>query len=117
MNRVLSLLTVFMIGFLAFAFSLDASAYSCASGATVGARVTITVLNSVAPCAVGQLVLYSPAENLAISAAVAATAQNTGTVFDPVMAGAVWMFSITTVLGVWVLAKNAGIIIDMVKRW
>lgn len=38
-------------------------------------------------------------------------------IFDPVLAGAVWMFAITMVLGVWVLAKNAGIIIDMVKRW
>lgn len=38
-------------------------------------------------------------------------------IFDPVLAGAVWMFAITMVMGVWVLAKNAGIIIDMVKRW
>lgn len=40
-----------------------------------------------------------------------------GTVFDPVLAGAAWMFAITMVLGVWVLAKNAGIIINMVRRW
>lgn len=39
------------------------------------------------------------------------------TLFDPVLAAGLWMFALTMVLGVWVLAKNAGIIIDMIKRW
>jgi len=39
------------------------------------------------------------------------------TVFDPILAAGIWMFAITVVLGCWVLAKNAGIIIDMIRRW
>jgi hypothetical protein len=40
-----------------------------------------------------------------------------GSVFDPVLAGQLWMFALTIILGCWVLAKNAGLILEAIRRW
>lgn len=39
------------------------------------------------------------------------------TAFDPVLAGGLWMFGITMVLGVYLLSKNVGIILSMIRRF
>lgn len=114
---IMRFIPTFFIAWLVFGFVSEAQAFACASGATVGARLTVTVLNSAVPCAAGSWVVFSPVEQTAIASAVAANVPTAGTVFDPVLAGSIWMFAITMILGVWLLAKNAGIIIDMVKRW
>lgn len=42
-----------------------------------------------------------------------------GTPFDPVMAGAYWMWAMTMVVGIWFAAHNSGSILRMVqgRRW
>jgi hypothetical protein len=40
-----------------------------------------------------------------------------GNVFDPVLGAAFWSFAMTFVVGVYLLAKNAGVIIDAIKRF
>jgi len=37
--------------------------------------------------------------------------------FDPVLAGSLWMFALSIILGCWVLAKNAGLILEAIRRW
>lgn len=37
--------------------------------------------------------------------------------FDPLLAASFWSFAMTFVLGCWLLAKNAGTIINAIKRW
>lgn len=39
------------------------------------------------------------------------------TQFDPVLAGQLWMFALTIIVGCWVVAKNAGLILNAIKRW
>lgn len=40
-----------------------------------------------------------------------------GTVFDPALAASFWSFGMVFVLGSWLLAKNAGLILSAIKRW
>jgi hypothetical protein len=38
------------------------------------------------------------------------------TPFDPVAAAAFWMWAMTMVLGCWLVANNAGLIVDFIKK-
>jgi len=37
--------------------------------------------------------------------------------FDPVSAGAIWTFFFSFVVSLWIVAKNAGVIINVVRRF
>ena len=39
------------------------------------------------------------------------------TIYDPVLAGGLWMFALVTVIGCWLLAKNAGVILSAIRRF
>ena len=39
------------------------------------------------------------------------------TVYDPVLAGGLWMFALVMVIGCWLLAKNAGVILSAIRRF
>lgn len=41
----------------------------------------------------------------------------TATEWDPILAGQIWMFALTMILGSFLLAKNAGLILEAIKRW
>lgn len=49
-----------------------------------------------------------------LTAAVAGLPANQ--TFDPVLAAAFWSFAMTFVLGCWLLAKNAGVILSFIRR-
>lgn len=38
-------------------------------------------------------------------------------VFDPVSAGAIFIFFFSSVVGLWIVAKNIGLILEAIKRW
>lgn len=42
---------------------------------------------------------------------------NTSAVFDPVVLAAFWSFAMTFVVGVWLLARNIGIIFSAIRRF
>ena len=57
------------------------------------------------------------ASNLPINSNAFAPCNFVNYQFDPVLAAGLWMFSLTMVIGCWLLAKNAGIILAMIRRW
>jgi hypothetical protein len=146
--------------FLIAIFAPEANAFTCVSGATVGSRVTVTVINSATPCAAGTYAILTPAEvtsytnavatvatqatiitnleNKTVTQATTITALQTALTtvqtdvaalqagggggtpavpFDPVLGGAFWSFAMTFVFGCWLLAKNAGMILQAIKRF
>ena len=113
----------FLIGFLVLGFIQDAFAFDCATYDPERSRYQPIVQNSIQPCLAGQSTIMSGTEYAQFQqvlldvAALKSSSGSTATTFDPVLAGSLWMFALTIIFGCWVLAKNAGMIIDIIKRW
>jgi hypothetical protein len=118
-------LPTFLIGLPVFGFVQDASAFTCATFSKTGTILTVnTTFYENIPCTGVQSVVLNSTEFAALlqlQTDVAALQASGGgavlTTFDPALAGSLWMFAISIILGCWVLAKNAGMIIDIIKRW
>ena len=113
----------FLIGFLVLGFIQDAFAFDCATYDPERSRYQPIVQNSIQPCLAGQSTIMSGTEYAQFQqvlldvAALQASSNSSASTFDPVLAGSLWMFALAIILGCWVLAKNAGMIIDIIKRW
>lgn len=120
----MKLLPTLLIGWLVLGFVQDAAAFDCATFDPTRSRYQPVVLNSATPCTAAQSTIMSATEYtqfLQMQADIAALQANGGgavaTVFDPILAGQIWMFAITMILGSFLLAKNAGLILEAIKRW
>lgn len=102
--------------FLAFASMFQVSvaqAFTCAS--ITGQTITITSANSLT-CAAGE-VAFLEAADVTSWQTFLANAIIASQPFDYALAGAFWAFAFSFTVGIWFFTKNAGMILEAIKRW